>query len=43
MSLDDEIYFETREESLREIYEDFLYEEGLTEEQYPFLEFCWEM
>jgi len=39
MSICEEIYFETHEEELRELYEDYLTEYGLTEAEYTFADF----
>ncbi len=39
MSICEEIYFETHEEELRELYEDYLTENGLTEAEFSFSDF----
>lgn len=39
MSIDEEIYFESHEEELRELYEDYLTENGLTEEDFTIADF----
>ena len=39
MSIYDEIYYETHEEELKEQYQDYLIENGLTEEDFTLLDF----
>ena len=39
MSICEEIYFETHEEELRELYEDYLTEYGLTEAEFTLADF----
>ena len=39
MSIDEAIYFETHEEELRELYEDYLTENGLTEAEFTLEDF----
>lgn len=43
MQLADEIYYEQHPEELEQAYRDFLAEYGLTEDEYPFRDFCNEL
>lgn len=43
MSVVDEIYYEQNPESLEQGWRDFLVEYGLTEDEYPFRDYCNEL